>query len=83
MPAHSFEEWAESALAAQGLGQEVKGALRAALVEVALGLATTARGEEADVRRAILEKGRQRVQRGLAVQLRTTSSSDGQRRDSQ
>ena len=77
LPAHSFEEWAEGALAAQGLGQEVKGVLRAALVEVALGLAAAAQGEEAGVRRAVLEEGGQRVLRGLAVQLRATSSSDG------
>ena len=73
----------EGALAAQGLGQEVKGALRAALVEVALELASAARGEEAGVRRAVLEKGEQRVQQGLAVPLRSTSSSHGQRRYSQ
>ena len=56
LPAHSFEEWAEGALAAQGLGQEVEGVLRAALVEVALGLVAAARGEEAGVRRAVLEE---------------------------
>ena len=83
LPAHSFEEWAEGALAAQGLGQEVEEVLRAALVKVALGLAAAARGEDSGVRRAVLEEGGQRVQRGLAVQLRPTSSSDGQRRDSQ
>ena len=56
LPANSFEEWAEGALAAQGLGQEVEGALRVALVQVALGLAAAARGEEAGVRRAVLEE---------------------------
>ena len=83
LPAHSFEEWAEGALAAQGLGQEVEGALRAALVDLAPGPVAAARGEEAGVRRAVLEEGGQRVQRGLVMQLRATSSSDGQRRDSQ
>ena len=62
LPAHSFEEWAEGALAAQGLGQEVEGVLRAALVEVALGLAAAARWEEAGVPLAVLEEGGQRVQ---------------------
>ena len=83
LPADLFEKWAEGALAAQGLGQEVEGALRSALVEVALGLAAAARGEQAGVRRAVLEEGGQRVQRGLALRPRATSSSDGQRRDSQ
>ena len=83
LPAHSFKEWAEGALAAQGLGQEVEGVLRAALVEVAPGLAAAALGEEVGVRRAVLEEEGQRVQRGLAVRLRATSSSDGERRDSQ
>ena len=42
---------------AQGLGQEVEGALRAALVEVAPGLAVEALEElEEEVRRAILER---------------------------
>ena len=57
MPAHSFEEWAEGALAAQGLGQEVEGVLRASLVKVALRLAAAARRKEAGVRRAVLEEG--------------------------
>ena len=83
LPAHSFEEWAEGALAVQGLGHEVDGALGAALVEVALELAAAARGEEAGVRRAVLEERKQHVQQGLAVRLRATSSSDGQRRDLQ
>ena len=72
----------EGALAAQTLGQEVEGALRAALVEVAPGLVAAARGEEVGVRRSVLEAEEQRGQRGLAVQLRVTSSSGGQRRDS-
>ena len=67
---------------AQTLGQEVEGALRAALVEVAPGLVAAARGEEMGVRRAVLEVEGQRGQRGLAVRLRVTSSSGGQRRDS-
>ena len=70
--ADSFEEGGEGALAAQGLGQEVEGGLRAALVEVAPGLAVAARGEEVAVRRAVLEAGGQHVQRGLAVRLRAT-----------
>ena len=82
MHADSFEEGAESALAAQTLGQEVEGALRAALVEVAPGLVAAARGEEVGVRLAILEAEERRGQRGLAVRLRVTSSSGGQRRDS-
>ena len=65
MPAHSFEEWTEGALTAQGLGQEVEGALRAALVEVALGLAAAARREEAGVRRAVLEEGGSACSRDL------------------
>ena len=60
----------------------MEGALRAALVEVALGLAA-ARGEGPGVRREVLEEGKQCVQRKLAVRLRATSSSDKQRRDSQ
>ena len=64
------------------LGQEVEGALRAALVEVAPGLVVAAPGEEVGVRRAVLEAEGQRGQRGLAVRLRATSSSDGQRHDS-
>ena len=83
MPADWFEEWAEGALAAQELEQEVEGALRAALVEVALVLAAAARGEGAGVRRAVPDGKGQRVQKELAVPLRMTSSSDGQRRDSQ
>ena len=83
MFAHSFEEWAEGALAAEGVGQEVEKALSAALVEVALWLVTAARGKVAGVRRAVLEDEGQRVQRGLAMQLRATSSSEGRRRDSQ
>ena len=51
----SFEEGAEGALAAHTLGQEVEGALRAALVEVAPGFVAAARGEEVGVRRAILK----------------------------
>ena len=82
MPADSFEEGAECALAAQTLGQEVEGALRAALVEVAPGLVAAARGEEVGVRRAVLELEGQRGQWELAVRLRVTSSSGGQRRDS-
>ena len=82
MPADSYEEGAEDALVAPGLGQEMEGALRAALVEVAPGLVAAARGEEVGVRRAVLEAEGQRGQRGLAVRLRTTSSSGGQRRDS-
>ena len=82
MPAHSFEEKVEEALAARGLEQEVEGALRVALAEVAPGLAVAARGDEVNVRRAVLKEEGQRVQRGLAVQLHATSSSGGQRRDS-
>ena len=82
MPAESFEEGAEDALVAPWLGQEVEGALRAALVEVAPGLVAAARGEEVGVRRAVLETEKQRGQRGLAVRLRATSLSGGQRRDS-
>ena len=67
---------------APGLGQEVEGALRAALVEIALGLVAAARGEEVGVRHAVLEAKGQRGHRGLAVQLRATSSNGGQRRDS-
>ena len=70
MPADSFEEGAEGALAAQTLGQEVEVALRAALVEVAPGLVAAARGEEVGVRRTILEAEERRDQRGLAVRLR-------------
>ena len=81
MPADSFEEGAQDALVAPGLGQGVEGALRAALVEVAPGLVAAARGEEVGVRRAVLEVDKQRGQRGLAVRLRVTSSSGGQRRD--
>ena len=83
LPAHSFEEWADCTLAVQWLGQKVEGVLLNALIEVAPGLAAAARGEKVGVRRAVLEEGGQRVQRGLAVRLRPTSSSDGQRRDSQ
>ena len=82
MPADSFEEGAEGALAAQTPGQEVEGALRATLVEVGLGLAAAARGEEVGVRRAFFKAEGQRVQRRLAVRLRATSSSVEQRRDS-
>ena len=82
LSADSFEEGAEGALAAQGLGQVVEGALRAALVEVAPGLAAAARGEEVGVRRTVLEAEGQFVQRGLAVRLRATSLSCEQRRDS-
>ena len=82
LPADSFEEGAGDALVAPWLGQEVEGALRAELVEVAFGLVAAARGEEVGVRRAVLEAEGQRGQRGLAVRLRATSSSDGQRRDS-
>ena len=82
LSADSFEEGAEGALAAQGLGQEVEGALHAALVEVAPGISAAARGEEVGVQRAVLEAEGQRVQRGLAVRLRATSSSGEQRRDS-
>ena len=82
LPAASFEERAEDALVAPGLAREVEGALRAALVEVAPGLVVAARGEEVGVRCAVLEAEEQRGQRGLAVRLRATSSSDGQRRDS-
>ena len=82
MPAYSFEEGAEDALVAPGLGQEVEGALRAALVEVASGLVVAERGEEVGVRRAVLEAEEQLGQRGLAVRLRATSSNGGQRRDS-
>ena len=57
MTAHSFEDWAEGALVAQGLGKEVEGVLRTVLVEVAPGLAAAARQEEAGVRRAVLEEG--------------------------
>ena len=67
---------------APGLGQEVEEALRAALVEVAPGLVEAAPREEVGVRRAVLETEEQRGQRGLAVRLRATSSSGGQRRDS-
>ena len=81
MPADSFEEGAEDALVAPGLGQKVEWALRAALVEVAPGLVAAVRGEEVDVRRAVLKAEGQRGQRGLAVRLRATSSSGGQRRD--
>ena len=80
--ADSFEEGVEGALAARGLEQEVEGALRVALAEVAPGLAVAARSKEVDVRRAVLEAEGQRGQRGLTVQLRVTSSSGGQRRDS-
>ena len=55
--ADSFEEGAEDALASQGLGDEVEGALRATLVEVAPGLAAAARGEGVNVRRAVLKVG--------------------------
>ena len=82
MLADLFEEGAEGALAAQGLDKEGDKALRASLVEVAPGLAAAARGEEVDVRRAVLEAKWQHLQRGLAVQLRATSSSNEQRRDS-
>ena len=82
MPADSFKEGAEGALAAQTLGQEVEGALRAALVEVAPGLVAAARGEEVGVRRAILEAEERRGQRGLAARLRVTLSNGEQRRDS-
>ena len=44
LSADLFEEGGEGALAAQGLGQEVEGGLRAALVEVAPGLAAAALG---------------------------------------
>ena len=67
---------------APGLGQEVEGALRAALVEVAPGLVTAARKEEVGVWRAVLEVEGKHGQRGLAVRLRVTSSSGGQRHDS-
>ena len=50
----------------------MEGTLRAALVEVAPGLAAAARGEEVGVRRAVLEAEGQRVQRALAVRLRAT-----------
>ena len=70
LPADLFEKWAAGALAAQGLGQEVEGALRAALVEVALGLAAAARGVKAGVRRAVLEEDGQRMLRGLASAVR-------------
>ena len=82
MPADLFEEGVEGAMAARGLEQEVDGALRVALAEFAPGLAVAARGEKVDVRRTVLGEGGQRVQRELAVQLRATSSSGGQRRDS-
>ena len=82
LSADLFEKGAEGALAAQRLDKEMEGALRAALVEVAPGLAAAARGEEVGVRRGVLEAERQRVQRGLAVRLRATSSSGEQRRDS-
>ena len=82
MPADSFEEGAEDALVAPGLAREVEGALRAALIEVAPGLVVAARGEEVGFRRAVLEAEEQRGQRELAVWLRATSSSGGQRRDS-
>ena len=83
LPAYWFEEWAKGALAAQGLGQKMEGVLRAALVEVVLGLAGAARSEKAGVRRGVLKEGGQRLQQRHAVQLRATLSSDGQRRDSQ
>ena len=60
----------------------MEGALRAALVEVAPGLAAAARGEKLGVRHAALEAEGQRVQRGLDVRLRASSSSGEQRRDS-
>ena len=60
-------------LVARGLEQEVEGALRVALTEVAPGLAVAARGQEVDVRRAVLGEGGQRVQWELAEQLRATS----------
>ena len=82
MPADSVEEGAEDALVAPGPGQEVEGALRAALVKVAPGLVAAAGGEEVGVRRAVLEVEGQRGQQELAVRLRVTSSSGGQRRDS-
>ena len=82
LPADLFEEEIEGALAARGLEQEVEGALRVALAEVAPVLVAAARKEEVGVRRAVLEAERQRVQQVLAVQLNTTSSSGGQRRDS-
>ena len=82
LSADLFEEGAEGALAAQGLDNEVKGTLRATLVEVGLGLAAAARGEEVGVRRAFFKAEGQRVQRRLAVRLRATSSSVEQRRDS-
>ena len=72
MPADSFEEGVEGSLAARGLEQEVAGALRVALAEVEPGLAVAARGEEVDVRRAVLGEVGQRVQRELAVQLCAT-----------
>ena len=80
MPADSFKEGVEGALAARGLEQEVAGALRVALTEIAPGLVAAKRGEEINVRRAELRERKQRVQRELAVQLRATSSSGGQRR---
>ena len=78
----SFEEGAKDGLAAQGFEQMVEGALRFALVEVAPGLAAPSRGEEVGVRRVVLEAEGQRMQRGLAIRLRATSSSSEQRRDS-
>ena len=82
MPADSFEEGAEDALVAPGFGEEVEGALRAALVEVAPGIVAAARREEVGVRLAVLEVEEQRGQRRLAVRLRVTSSSGVQRHDS-
>ena len=82
MPTDLFEEGAKDALVAPGLGQEVERALRAALVEVAPKLVVAARGEEVNVRLVVLEAKEQRGQWVLAVRLRATSSSGGQRRDS-
>ena len=82
MPADSFEKGAEDALVAPGLAQEVEGALRAALVEVAPGLVVAARGKEVGFRRGVLAEEEQRGQPGLAVRLRATSSNGGQRSDS-
>ena len=73
---------AAGALAAWGLKQEVDGALRVALAELAPGLAMAAQGEKMGVRRAVLKAVRQRGQRGLAVRLRATFLSGGQRRNS-
>ena len=50
MPADSFEDGDQNALVAPELGREVKGALRAALVEIAPGLVAAARKEEVGVR---------------------------------